>query len=203
MRHLLFLICLLAHTAMAQVAIPASRDSDGDAMMRIKYAPTGWHYQVHVIEFETCKLSSAYEKKSTLVDYGFVTLKFYKADDTEITDQPTLDTDCVRTQVDFEPTHDYEIVGGLVSQITQPTTDVRIWLIGAPDIPEVMGGNKAFLTGYNLAFQAAGVVFGINGRSSKYLPYDAVYHSGKMRTVVRTDAGIKHRIMAAFEIYKQ
>lgn len=193
----------LTVVAHGQTVIPASRDSDGDTLVRVKYAPTGWHYQVHVIEMETCNLTGLYEKKSTGTDYGWASIKLYNASDVEITQQGTADTDCVKTQVDWQPTIDVELVGGLVSQVENPTSDVRVWVVGAPGIPEGSGGSKAFMTGFNFLFLEAKKQFEINGRSSKFMAYDPVYNSNVLRTTIKTVAGLKHRIQAAFEVYKQ
>ena len=73
-----------------------------------------------------CKKRNPITKAST--DWGDVTLKFFKADGTELiqdtgageTDgafQARLDADCVFTQVDFEPPHDMEVIGGAIMAV--------------------------------------------------------------------------------------
>lgn len=182
-------------------------DTDGSVLQRPKYAPPGWTYQLRSLEFETSLLGSARSKKvapgtKVETDWGDVTLKFFNAAGTELTDQTTIDTDAVWTQVDFEPTYDIEIVGGAVRLLTELTTDVYMTLIGVPDIPTAYGGTKYFVSDINLNYIPAQGVINADGRTSKKLTYDATYHTNKMRALFRHAAGVKHRIQINYEFYR-
>jgi hypothetical protein len=169
---------------------------------------TGWHYRLHGIELETSVLSSVYEKKADGTDFSFSALKFFKLVsnvETEITgddlNQTFLDANCVKTQLDWEPAHDYELVGGMLHQSTVPSSGVRLWIVGVPDVPAAYGGSKEFVTGVNLKFFSDQGV-SLDGRAPKFLAYSATNHTNKMRFIFRHDAGFKHKIHINMEIYK-
>lgn len=185
------------------------RDSDGSQLSRTKITTTGWHYQLHGFEFETSVLNSLYSKKDDNTDYGFGSSKFYKLDagnEVEITgadlNQTFLDANCIKTVIDWEPTHDIEIVGGSLRQKAAPTEDVHLWVVGVPDIPEIYGGSKLFVTHVDLAYIGLEDGVSIDGRAPKYFTYDAVNHTSKIRLILRHSAGFKHKLHMMFEIFK-
>jgi hypothetical protein len=185
------------------------KDSDGSPLQRIKITTTGWHYRLHGVEFETSKLSSIEENKASGAAFGFTALKFYKLDngsEVEITggdlNQTFLDANCVKTVMDWEPTHDYEILGGLLKQIEKPTENVRVWVVGVPDVPEAYGGSKEFVTNVNMLYIGDLDGVKVDGRAPKYLTYSSSLHTNKMRLIVRHSVGFKHKIMMVFEIFK-
>jgi hypothetical protein len=184
------------------------RDSDGSPLSRAKVTQTGWHYRLHGIEVETSVISSVYEKKADNSNFYFSSLKFFKdvsGTETEITgddlNQTFLDSNCIKTQLDWEPTHDYELVGGMLQQQAVPSSSVRLWIVGVPDVPAAYGGSKEFVTNIDLKFFSdKGII--LDGRAPKFLAYSATYHTNKMRFVFRHNAGFKHKIHINMEIYK-
>ncbi len=190
------------------VTTMTNRDSDGSSLQRTKITTTGWHYQVHGVEFETSKLNSIESKKVDGTDYGYSAMKFYKLVDgvetlitgEELT-QEFLDANCVKTIMDWEPTHDVEILGGLLRMLSVPAQNLRLWTIGVPDVPEVMGGSKVFAANVNLKFIGLEGV-DVDGKTPKYLTYNAVYHTTKIRLMFRHPAGFKHPIMMCFKLFK-
>lgn len=188
---------------------PTPRDVDGAPLARGKVTQSGWHYQLHAFEFETSNLDSIYHKKVDNSDYGFCTMKFYKlvsGVETEITgddlNQTYLGLNCIKTVVDWEPTHDYEIVGGLIKMQEIPTTDVRMWVVGVPDISEGSGGSKVFCSNVNLKFLGLEDGIKVDGRAPKRLDYNATYHTNKMRLIFRHSTGFQHKITMIFELFK-
>lgn len=177
-------------------------DSDGAPMSRTKVAPSGWNFQYRGVEFSTSTLASVVNKDGLNADLSDATLKLYKADGTLITDQGVADSDCVRTQIDIEPPYDIYIAGGKLKFVEQPTVDVRIAVIGVPDVPAQYGGSKHFVQNVNLKFISA--VDGVNadGRAAKWLQYSATNHTNKIRFILYHPAGHKMPISTFLELYR-
>ena len=184
-------------------------DSDGTPLSRAKITATGWHYQLHGIEFETSKLNSLYSKRVDNTDYGFSTLKFYRdvsGVDTLITgddlNQEYLDSNCIKTIIEWEPTHDIEIIGGLVKQYSAPTENIRLWVVGVPDVAAAYGGSKEFAVNINLKF--IGIEDGVNvdGRAPKKMEYNSTYHTSKVQIILRHPVGLNHKLHMIFELFK-
>lgn len=190
-----------------KLSIP--KDSDGSPLQRIKITTSGWHYQLHGLEFETSKLNSLYSKKVDNTNYSFGNLKFYESIDgieTEITgdnlNQSYLDSSCIKTIMDWEPTYDLEIIGGMLKMNTSPNEDLRMWVVGVPDVPEAYGGSKSFAVNVNLKYVGIEEGVKVDGRAPKYLTYNATYHTNRIRMIFRHSAGFKHNLMMVFEIFK-
>lgn len=183
------------------------KDTDGATLQRIKVTSTGWHYQLHGIEFTTSKLNSIQSKKADGTDWNFTTIKFYKLDngsEVEITgdnlNQTFLDSNCIKTVVDWEPTFDIDIIGGFLRQSDTPAEDIELWIVGAPDISTVYGGSKEFVSNLNLKLLSSGI--DVDGKTPKFVPYNSVYHSGKFRLILRHSTGYQHKLHMIFEIFK-
>lgn len=177
------------------------KDSDGSPLQRVKITTSGWHYQLHGLEFST-SLLTPYSKKDDGSDYGFTTVKCYDAAGNQLTTQAACDTGAVKTVIDWEPNHDIELIGGMIKQIQAPTEDVRIWVIGVPDVPVQNGGSKPFATNINMKFIGIEEGVKVDGRAPKYLTYSPTYHSSKIRLVFKHPAGLKHSMHMIFELFK-
>jgi hypothetical protein len=178
------------------------KDSDGSTLTRSKIAPTGWTYQLHSMEFESCVKNSIYSKDVSNADTNFGTIKFYDAGDVELTEQADIEnasTGAVKTVIDWMPTYDYEVIGGVFKQLVLPASDIRMWVIGVPDISD-----KDFVFGVNLKFVSVNDGIKADGRAPKRLNYNSPpgYDTNKMRVVLRHDAGFKHKMAMIFEIFK-
>jgi hypothetical protein len=185
----------------------APKDSDGTPLSRTKITATGWHYQLHGVEFETSVLNSIQSKKTDGTNWNFTSIKFYElvnSVETEITggnlNQTYLDSNCIKTVIDWEPNFDIDIIGGMLKQKTPPSESVDLWIIGAPDIAVEYGGSKVFVSSMDLEFMSEGL--SIDGKTPKYVPYNSTYHSGKFRIILRHSAGFKHKLHMIFEIFK-
>jgi|CXWL01.1.fsa_nt_gi hypothetical protein len=178
-------------------------DSDGAVMSRVKVAPSGWNFQYRGVEFATSTLASVVNKDADNSDLADATLKLYKADGTLITDQAVADAECVKTIIDIEPPYDIYIAGGKLKFITQPTEDVRIAVVGVPDVPAVAGGSKHFVQNINLKFLPAADGVNADGRAAKWLQYSATYHTNKIRFLLYHPAGHKMPISTFLELYRQ
>ena len=173
-------------------------DSDGATLMRPKQAQKGWSYQARGIEFVTSKLNSLVNDKFDGTAWGDAVIKFYDSVGTELTTQSSITTSCVETRVDFTPTYDYEIIGGFINILAQPTTDCRLWIVGAPGIADI-----AMISGINLRFLSINERLVIDGRTSKRMNYNnPIPGTNTLRLIIKHDAGIQHSLIIAWEHYK-
>jgi len=99
--------------------------------------------------------------------------------------QTALDTDCIETRIDWEAPYDYEIIGGAIQCLTAPSQRCPIFVIAIPDLPSVLGGNKAFVLNYDLQFLPNKGEIVADGRAVKELPYSFDYHTNKLSLRVK------------------
>lgn len=176
-------------------------DADGTDIYRIKIAKKGAKACLENFELETSQLNSLYSKKADLTDTNFCTIKFYDVSNVELTTQETIDSSCVKTVVDFEPVNiNYEVIGGRGTILNTPNEDVRLWVVGVPDVPAAYGGSVEFLRGINMRY-ASNREFAHDGRVPKFMSYSATYHTSKFRFIIRHGAGSKHKFMINMELF--
>lgn len=184
-----------------------NKDIDGALVVRSKAAKKGWSFWAVPIEFTTSTIGGTlYCKNAAEVNIPGITCKIYDSDNDEITTPGLAGINlaaCVKTVVDFEPQFDFEIIGGALRINSNPSQDIRLWIIGAPDIPAIYGGSKEFASGVNLKFLAPDASFDIDGRVTKYLIYDPVTHQGKMRMLLRHPAGLQINMQIVVHVYRQ
>jgi hypothetical protein len=175
------------------------KDVEGSPILRQKAAKAGWYYQLHGLEFTTSTIGGFHNKDKDGNDLGFVSMKLYDINGTEITDQPTADSSCVKTQIDWMVNHEMEIIGASLFQNTAPATDIRLWVVAAPGI-----ANLNFVQGgANLKFAGTGHAINADGRVAKYLhPSIPMAGVNKFRMVLKHDAGIKHGAMFLFDLFR-
>jgi hypothetical protein len=178
------------------------RDADGAIRSQPKYAASGWLHHSHYIEFQTSQLNGFYNRDYACVDRGFITAKYYDDEDTLLTTQQQLDTDCVKTVIDWEPDYDYEIRGGAIRILTSPLSDARLWVVAVPDVAEEYGGSIEFIGGLNIRYLDSGQVNDEDSRVTKLLSYNAQYHSNKLRFIVTHAAGDNIDIMISLKLFK-
>lgn len=189
-----------AYTTLAQF------DIDGAQITRPKAAKKGWSFWAVPPEITTSTIGgSLYAKDSHGVDIPGFTCKIYDSNNQEITEGGLLDinlADCIKTVLDFEPAFDFEMIGGALRINSNPAQDLRLWIVGAPDIPAMYGGSKEFASGINLKFLAPDSSFEIDGRVSKYVTYSAVTHSGKLRLILKHDPGVAINLQFIIHMYR-
>lgn len=177
------------------------KDTDGATLRRNKISPLGWMYQMHAIEFTTSKINSFFNQDELGNDLTFVTMKLYDSEDQLITEQ-TNETNAVKTVIEWEPNHTFEIIAGKFLQTLPPTQDVRLWIIAVPDIPKEYGGDKDFIQGgINLKYFSN--VLSADGRVAKKLEYIEGLKLTKIQIVVKHSAGYQHSGQLLFEIFKE
>lgn len=184
-----------------------NRDPDGALVVRTKAAKKGWSFWAVPIEITTSTISgSVYCKLSNEQDISGISCKIYDSDNQEITTPGPSDVNlqsCVKTIVDFEPPFDYEVIGGDLRVSTNPVQDVRLWIIGAPDIPAQFGGSKEFVSGLNLKFLSVDSSFSVDGRVTKFLKYDPVTHQSKLRLLIKHSPGAQINMQFVLHLYRQ
>jgi hypothetical protein len=183
------------------------RDASGRKINRGAATVDGWHYQPHWVEWQTAKIGSLYNKKINLSTFaeeslGFSTIKFYNAGGTEVTD-PADEGTIVTTVVDFMPTHDYEIFGAKIFQNQKSASDLRLWVVAAPDIPAIYGGQIVFgQGGINLKLLGDGNGADTDGKTSKLVSYNSGIGSNKFRFICKHNAGLQHQMSIMLEFFK-
>jgi hypothetical protein len=181
-------------------------DIDGIPFMRLKASKKGWSFWALPIELNTSTLGgSVYAKDAGGTDIPGITCKIYDGNNDEITTAGLLNANlntCVKTVLDFEPAFDYEMIGGTMRINSNPGTDVRLWIVGAPDIPAYLGGSKEFASGVNLKFLAPDSSFEIDGRVTKYVTYSPTLHTGKLRVILKHAAGLNLNLQILIHTYK-
>lgn len=182
-------------------------DIDGAQIVRVKAAKKGWTFGAIPIEFITAEIDSLYSKLPDNTNRFGITLKFFNSSGQEITQEGLLqinEASIIRTVIDFEPTYDYEIIGGTlrIDQDINSLQACRLWIIAVPDIPVNMGGSKEMAGGINLRYLAPNNEFHVDGRVSKTLTYSPIYHTNKLRFIFEHTAGLKVPIQIVVELFR-
>lgn len=177
------------------------RDVGGSIIQKPKVTTPGWVYDQRSLLFETSKLNSVINKKFDGSAWGDATIKFYNAANNELTTQPSIDTDCVKTVIDFEPLFHIDLIGGELHVLSVPVAydnSAQLWSVAVPDLPAIYGGSVGMVDGRVLRDQ---IVIKADGRGVKTLYYDPTYHTNKMRTIITHAVGHKIRCEMVFEIF--
>jgi len=173
-------------------------DGDGSQLSRNKMAPKGWSYQIRAIELKTSSLNSLVNKDFEGTDDGFATLKFFDNLDVELTTQNDIDTDCVKTQLDWMPSWDYELLGGWMSMTATTTENIRLHAVGAPGLADIV-----MIQNINARFLGQKETLTIDGRTPKRMKYDnPVPGTGKLRLMWLHNVGIQCDFQLTLEYYK-
>jgi len=181
-------------------------DSDGAQIVRVKAAKRGWSYSAIPIELTTSSISGVfYSKMADGTDRQGITVKSYNSNLEEVTTTGEANINLAsitRTVVDFEPPFDYEIIGGALRTLTNIDVDMRLWIIAVPDVPLNSGGSKEMASGINLRYLAPTNVYDVDGRVSKFLAYNATYHTNKLRFIFTYPAGTTETLNLTLELFK-
>lgn len=179
------------------------RDITGREVIRTAATIRGWHYQFHSVEFTTCDVDSCINEDINGNDLGLATLKVFKADGTECSDQMDANINGVKTVMYWKPTFDFEIISGNTRQESKQNQNMRMYtnakvVTGLPSpydwftIPFVQGG-------LNLKYIGADEILKTDGRASKLLKGSNGDH---FEITIKHPTGVKHELSIVFEIYK-
>lgn len=194
-------------------------DSDNAQIIKSKTTRAGWHFEPRSIDFTAGVAGSLYNRKhdgNTIdsgTDYGDAALFFYDASGVAITQngetlaewQTRLDAQCVRTQIDWQPTYEMDIIGANVSILNAPegTDRAYLWVIIAPEIPAEYGGQVPFLSGgWNARHFKSTPTTYLDGRGVYSMAYDPVYNSNKLRVIVKHQLNCRMELQFVAEHFK-
>jgi hypothetical protein len=193
--------CVDFETNFKSLGNKSSSDIDGVMLVRPKAARKGATFQLNSPEFTTSTVGSLAHKAVNGSDLNQCTLKFYDANNVELTTQQDCDTLCVKTVLDFEPPFDYELIGGNARVAATINENVRLWVTAVPDIPYAYGGSRMMAQNVNLRFNAPGIGIDLDGKVSKALVYSNTLHTNKLRVTITHPAGSKHLLSIWFYIF--
>jgi len=182
------------------VSTTDAKDSDGALISKPKFTKTGWVFKLESFDISMSTLGGVHYKDSAGSDKNFVTPKFFDEAGTELTDQASIDANCVLSQFDWELPFDFDIIAGRCGSQPQPSEDLRSWVVVAPDIPKAQGGSIEFATAINFKHAESGWYYQ-DGRTPKSLHYIENAGLTKFRMLFRHPAGFKHTISCIFEIF--
>lgn len=201
-----------------EIVVSGPKDSDGSLINRTKTTRTGWHFEPRSLDFWTAQANSLYNRKHdtagiyTGTSYGDAVLKFYNASNVELVQdiaesvsgfQSRLDTDCVVSVLDWQPTYEMDIIAGTISVRNPPEDPSYMWAIVAPDLPAIYGGSVPFMAGgWNLSFLRDRDYIRFDGRGVKAMAYDPIYKTNKIRLVIKHPPGYQIGLQAVYEHFK-
>ena len=183
------------------------RSPDGRAITRNTTANRMTNFKLRAISFYTADLEDGVHNWNpvTDADYGDITVKLYQADGTEITDAADEGL-ATKTVLDWEPTYNYEIIGGFVDipQVLKGGVTDAWYLsaIGVPHYPPAYYGSIDFISEVNLEAVTTEKVIS-DGRAISYMPYNlnGAPHTNLMRFILKHPAGDKKRFQLYVEHY--
>ena len=193
------------------------KDSDNRPYFRQSITKTTWHYSPRSLDFWSAKYGSLYNRKDNNIliddgtDYGDGWLKFYDSTGAELVKggsesdvdfQTRLTTNCYKTICFFEPTKNYDVFGAKFMVKNPPTERAYLWVVAAPDIPEIYGGNAAFMGGgMNLSFFPNCEMVYFDAKTCSSMTYSNTTHSGKIAIIVKHAVGVQIGIQFILDYY--
>jgi hypothetical protein len=183
------------------------KDSDGNLMVRSKASQTGWALHQRNFNFMSATLNSVDNTKQNgygTIDgysYGDVTLACYDAYGVQLTTQQDCDSSCIRTQVDFMPTFNYELISGAIDvPSTLDGSDENKWKIFVIALPGII--NVEFIVNKQLKHYKGECLI-IDGRAAKLLKYnDPIAGTNKLRLIFDHPPGAKGSLQISIDLYK-
>lgn len=190
---------MAAYKNVAPIVPIVQTDTDNALFARTKVVPTGMTFCLRAFEVATSTLNSLINNDYTGTPMSDISITFYDANGIVLTSD--LST-CVKTVIDFEPTFDYYIIGGQIRIYLTPTQDVRVHVIGVPDVPANFGGSKIMVQNVNLKYISASDKIETDGRAGKPLSYSATNHTNKIRFILYHPAAYVQPLLIAIELFK-
>lgn len=162
---------------------------DGRPNIRTTTASKTHNFNLKVFSFVPGDHTKLINKAADFTDAGDVTMICYDVNGNVTTNQSSA----VKTVLDWEPTYNYEIIGGwmdIPSGIAGGTQGQWYFqVVGVPDVPSYMGGTIPFIYPTDMALIYSAQIVS-NGRASQYLTYNATYHTNKLRWIMRHPANV-------------
>lgn len=177
------------------------KSPDGRLVIRNTFANAAQHYKVKSFSFNPGDPTSTQSLNLDFSNSNDITITCYDVNGIITTNI----TDAIKTQVDWEPKYNYEIIGGwldIPSSIINSTP--KQWFacaIGVPDIPSTNGGNISFIDPIDLSLVYSGKIIS-DGRAVTALKYNSTYHTNKIRIIIQHPASVSNpRLQFCMEIF--
>jgi len=191
---------------------PEPSDSDGSRIYRPKVTKTGWHYEPRFISYQVGVYGSLNNKLPGNQDIGDAVLKFYNqagvelvkgGEESDVAFQARLDTDCVKTFMDWWPQYSWDAIGCIFKIMSVPTASDLLWVVAAPDFPANLGGSVYLCNGgVPLNFFSEKETIYLNGRGSKIMEFVPGVPTTKLRAIVEHAVGSRPKLLFAYEHYR-
>lgn len=185
------------------------KSKDGRHAVRYTAANRTKNFKLRVFSFYSGKLLSNALVHNvnpvTDADYNDITVKIYNAQGGEITSS-LLQSTSVKTVIDWEPTYDFEIIGGYLdtpSSLKDGSSDAWfLSVIGVPDYTIDQGGSVDYISETNLEAVTTQQM-NSDGRAISFMAYNygGAPHTNKMRFVLKHPAGASKRFQFYVEHY--
>lgn len=214
-----------------KVSLTEEDPETGGIQFTPRYTLPNWKQQLFEIEFKTGVAESVHEKDINNVDIGWSSLKFYELNggsEVEMTQdvaggetdeqfQTRLDSNCIRTDLLWDPNVDYMILSGKISQQQTPPDDLYVWVIGI-DLDAAYGGPKFTFAegGINMSYVGNHTAVGLKGvagttlyknkvwdpASQQYVTLPEGVGTNRVRFLCRHKANARQRLQPIFEIFR-
>ena len=112
---------------------------------------------------------------------------------------------------DFEPAFNYDLIYGELRTIGVENVsggieygpydfrDYRVYVVIVPDLPKAFGGSVVLINNEELPI--LGVKIAADGKAVKNFVYSPVYHTNKIRAIIRHPKGFKVSIQMVYDIF--
>lgn len=186
-----------------QVTDTIATDNQGASLSVPKLCPTGWHFELNCITFTSSLLNSVISNDWTNTASNDGTLTFYDVNGNILTDQPSIDSSCVKTQLDWLPAYDYYLLGGMMKLKQVPASSTYLSVGVATNIPYSLGGSRPLVSNFDISMANTQEPVQANGRSPKSLLYNNGIGSNRLSFCIYHTAGQQTTLQFLAEMYRQ
>lgn len=115
------------------------------------------------------------------------------------------------TQYDFEPSFNYDLIAGELKTLCVENVsggiehgpfdirDYRAYVIVVPDLPKAFGGSVVLINNEELPTMGERIIG--DGRSVKNFAYDPVYHTNKIRVIIKHPKGFSVTVQMVLDLF--
>lgn len=181
------------------------RSSDGRLTVRVTTSAKGKAYRLKIFSTYSSDPSTLHNiDPITDKDSRDCTIRIYN-EAGELTENKD---DAVKTIIDYEPDHAYEIIGGWIDLPKDlEGLDTNNWFISCIGLPDIKQVAVAFVGELSIEAVLGGIVKA-NGRSTLYMPYTTYgnppqsAHTNKIRWVIKHPKGVAKRFQFYTEVFE-
>jgi hypothetical protein len=139
------------------------------------------------------------------VDFGDVTYYMKRKDAPGVWTTTTDYLECDETWIDWEPLYTYEIMGGHLDVPDELIGDPNLWechIVAVPDVPAAYGGCITLIANPRLKWKRNKTVDVDANLNPKEMRYDATYHTGKIRTIIKHPRSARIEFQLNLKLFK-